>query len=91
MRFQNFPVTIPPRASSSINDCIIIACLNWFIVAAVAVELAIAQAMRMDPIFGRVSQAKDARVAAIYSGRGKPQLFNGSKSMFTVRKRKLFV
>ena len=57
----------------------------------VAAELAIAQAMRMDPIFGRVSQAKDARVAAIYSGRGKPQLFNGSKSIFTARKRKLFV
>lgn len=57
----------------------------------IAAELAIAQALKMDPIFGRVNQREDPRIRALYSERTKSQLFTNSRSMFTNKKRKLFV
>ena len=57
----------------------------------VAAELAIAQAIKMDPILGRVSGKIDDRVAAWYSKDKHPhQLFNISNGMFRKNKHKIF-
>lgn len=59
----------------------------------VAAELAIAQALKMDPIMGRVGGSGDDRVLSMYS-RNKKQnrLFNEpSQGLFANKKRKLFV
>jgi len=59
----------------------------------VAAELAIAQALKMDPIMGRVGGSGDSRVAALFSKKPtERRLFNSSSSgMFgTKTKRKLF-
>jgi len=56
----------------------------------VAAELAIAQAMRMDPIMGRVGKEDDQRVTALYKGKHKPTLFPQSRGMFPIKKHKLF-
>jgi hypothetical protein len=60
----------------------------------VAAELAIAQALKMDPIMGRVGGSGDSRVAALFSkDRTKNKLFNDSSGgLFTNRNknRKLF-
>jgi hypothetical protein len=47
----------------------------------VAAELAIAQALRMDPIMGRVGGSKDDRVTSLYSGKRKGnKLFSESST-----------
>jgi hypothetical protein len=56
----------------------------------IAAELAIAQAMRMDPIMGRVGRDDDIRVTALYRGKHKPTLFPQSRGMFPSKKHKLF-
>ena len=56
----------------------------------VAAELAIAQAMRMDPIFGKAGGNNDDRAKALFSSRPKNTLFTESRGMFTSNKRKLF-
>ena len=56
----------------------------------VAAELAIAQAMKMDPIFGKVGGSGDARVAALFSNKSKPRLFTESRGLFNSKKHKLF-
>ena len=56
----------------------------------IAAELAIAQAMRMDPIMGRVGKEDDKRITALYKGKHKPTLFPQSKGMFPSKKHKLF-
>lgn len=56
----------------------------------VAAELAIAQAMKMDPILGKVGGSGDARVAALFSNKTKPRLFSESRGLFNTRKHKLF-
>ena len=57
----------------------------------IAAELAIAQAIRMDPIIGRVGGSGDERVAALFSkDRPKPTLFTNSRGMFNRPKHKLF-
>jgi hypothetical protein len=57
----------------------------------VAAELAIAQAMKMDPIFGKAGASSDARVKSLYSRKNKPsKLFSNSANLFTNRKNKLF-
>lgn len=56
----------------------------------VAAELAIAQAMRMDPIMGRVGGSGDDRVKALFSPNKKNILFTESRGMFRQQKRKLF-
>lgn len=55
----------------------------------VAAELAIAQALKMDPIMGKVG-GPDERVASLFKRREKPQLFSESKGMFTRKTQKLF-
>jgi hypothetical protein len=59
----------------------------------VAAELAIAQALKMDPIMGKIGGSEDARVKSLYSGKPSNRLFNESSHMFDSSrkyKRKLF-
>ena len=57
----------------------------------VAAELAIAQALKMDPIFGKIGGTNDDRVKSLYSKKLKSNmLFSSSKNMFNTRKNKLF-
>jgi hypothetical protein len=56
----------------------------------VAAELAIVQAMKMDPIFGRVKEESDGRVKALYSHREKQILFASSRGVFNKRKGRIF-
>jgi hypothetical protein len=57
----------------------------------IAAELAIAQALKMDPILGKIGGTTDERVKSLYSKKGKNnKLFSSSKNMFNTRKNKLF-
>ena len=57
----------------------------------IAAELAIAQALKMDPIFGKIGGTNDDRVKSLYSKKIKSNtLFSSSKNMFNTRKNKLF-
>jgi hypothetical protein len=56
----------------------------------IAAELAIAQALKMDPIMGRVGGSGDERVAALFKSKPKNQLFTDSRGLFNTKKRKLF-
>jgi len=56
----------------------------------IAAELAIAQAVKMDPIIGKVGGSGDPRVAALFKPNKKNQLFTESRGLFTKRKNKLF-
>jgi hypothetical protein len=57
----------------------------------IAAELAIAQAVKMDPIIGRVGGSGDPRVAALFKPNRKNQLFTESRGMFNKNKKsKLF-
>jgi hypothetical protein len=57
----------------------------------IAAELAIAQALKMDPIMGRIGGTNDDRVKSLYSKKLKTnKLFSSSKNMFNTRKNKLF-
>lgn len=56
----------------------------------IAAELAIAQAMRMDPIMGRVGGSADPRTMSMFTKRPKNQLFTESRGMFRP-KHKLFL
>jgi hypothetical protein len=57
----------------------------------IAAELAIAQALKMDPILGKIGGTSDDRVKSLYSKKIKSgKLFNSSKNMFNTRKNKLF-
>jgi hypothetical protein len=57
----------------------------------VAAELAIAQAIKMDPIMGRVGGAGDERINALFRKRANPTLFPGGRNMFNRKKNKLFI
>ena len=56
----------------------------------VAAELAIAQALKMDPIFGKVGGSDDSRISSLYKKRIKTALFTGSRGIFKGSKRKIF-
>jgi len=57
----------------------------------VAAELAIAQALKMDPIMGRAGGSGDDRVKAMFSSKQKNTLFSESRGMFNnSKKHKLF-
>lgn len=56
----------------------------------IAAELAIAQAMKMDPIMGKISGSSDARVQAMYANKKKNSLFSESRGLFNTKKSKLF-
>ena len=57
----------------------------------VAAELAIAQALKMDPILGKVGGSGDERVKAFFSSRPKNTLFSESRGLFNTKKSKLFI
>lgn len=56
----------------------------------IAAELAIAQALKMDPILGKVGGSGDERVASLFRPKQKNVLFTESQGLFNNRKRKLF-
>lgn len=56
----------------------------------IAAELAIAQAMKMDPIMGRVGDKGDVRIQSMHLPKKKNKLFGGSGSLFPGQKHKLF-
>jgi hypothetical protein len=57
----------------------------------IAAELAIAQALKMDPILGKIGGSNDDRVKSLYSKKLKSnKLFSSSKNMFNTRQNKLF-
>lgn len=56
----------------------------------VAAELAIAQAMKMDPIIGKVKDTQDVRIRSLYGNKKGNKLFTGSSNLFQGNKRKLF-
>jgi len=56
----------------------------------VAAELAIAQAMKMDPIMGKVSSSDDSRIRSLYKTRKNNVLFTESRGLFVKHKNKLF-
>ena len=55
----------------------------------ISAELAIALAMKMDPIYGKAG-SDDSRIKAMYVKRKSSPLFTNSKGMFIRRKQKLF-
>lgn len=56
----------------------------------VAAELAIAQAIKMDPIMGRVGGSGDGRIKSLSANRAKNPLFTESRGLFNRKKQKLF-
>lgn len=56
----------------------------------IAAELAIALAMKMDPIMGVIGDKQDERVAAIFAKKKPRSLFSDSKGMFNTQKNKMF-
>ena len=54
----------------------------------IAAELAIAQAMKMDPIMGMIGGSGDARVQAMHNPKKINRLFGGGSSLFTTVKTK---
>ena len=56
----------------------------------VAAELAIALAMKMNPVFGKIGGQGDVRIEALYSKKKKRVLFENSSKLFNNKKNKLF-
>ena len=56
----------------------------------VAAELAIAQAIKMDPIFGKVSDKKDSRIESLGKKRNKNLPARRAGALFPKQKNKLF-
>jgi hypothetical protein len=57
----------------------------------VAAELAIAQALKMDPILGKVGGSGDERLKAFFKPNRNNQLFTESRGLFQRKKSKLFI
>ena len=56
----------------------------------IAAELAIAQALKMDPIMGRIGSNKDPKLDGYFKPNKKNQLFTESRGLFNRRKNKMF-
>jgi hypothetical protein len=56
----------------------------------IAAELAIALAMKMDPLYGRVGEKQDIRIDSLYAKKKKNRLFSESSGIFNNKQRKLF-
>jgi hypothetical protein len=56
----------------------------------IAAELAVALAMKMDPIMGKIGSAGDGRIQSMFNTKQKNRLFTESRGMFPKRKNKLF-
>jgi len=57
----------------------------------VASELAIAMAVKLDPLMGIIGGDNDARIASLYVKRKNNILFTQTKSLFNNKKRKIFI
>jgi hypothetical protein len=57
----------------------------------IAAELAVALAMKMDPIMGKIGSAGDGRIQSMFNTKQKNRLFTESRGMFPKRKNKLFI
>jgi hypothetical protein len=56
----------------------------------IAAELAVALAMKLDPIIGKGAGNEDVRISSMHKKNKKSTLFSESKGMFNTRKNKLF-
>ena len=56
----------------------------------IAAELAIALAMKLDPILGRVGDKEDVRLTSMHKKNKKNKLFTESRGLFGRKKNKLF-
>ena len=56
----------------------------------IAAELAVALAMKMDPIMGKIGKSGDGRIESMFNTKQKNRLFTESRGMFPKRKNKLF-
>jgi len=56
----------------------------------IAAELAIALAMKLNPMIGKIGGTGDPRIASLFSKKEKLKLFSPSKGMFGSQKNKLF-
>lgn len=57
----------------------------------IAAELAIALAMKMDPIMGKIGSKGDDRLNSLYNPKQKNKLFTDSRGLFNKRKNKIFI
>jgi len=56
----------------------------------IAAELAIALAMKLDPIMGKIGATKDDRIQSMHNPKQKNRLFTESRGLFKSRKHKIF-
>ena len=56
----------------------------------VAAELAIALAMKMDPIYGKIGKEDDLRLKSLYTKKITKQVFSQSRSIFAKSNKKMF-
>jgi len=56
----------------------------------IAAELAVALAMKLDPILGRVGDKEDVRLTSMFNKNKKNKLFTESRGLFNRKKNKLF-
>jgi hypothetical protein len=56
----------------------------------IAAELAVALAMKLDPIIGKIGGEQDVRITSMFTKNKKNTLFTQSRSMFNTPKSKLF-
>jgi hypothetical protein len=56
----------------------------------IAAELAIALAMKLDPIMGKIGAGGDDRIKSMFASKKKNKLFTESRGMFNTRKNKIF-
>ena len=56
----------------------------------IAAELAIALAMKLDPILGKAGEQQDVRLTSMVNRNKKNKLFTQSRGLFNRKKNKLF-
>ncbi len=56
----------------------------------IAAELAIALAMKLDPIMGKIGAGGDDRIKSMFASKQKNKLFTESRGLFNTRKNKIF-
>ena len=57
----------------------------------IAAELAIALAMKLDPIMGKIGSGGDDRIKSMFASKQKNKLFTESRGLFNKRKNKIFI
>jgi hypothetical protein len=56
----------------------------------IAAELAVALAMKLDPVMGKIGGEQDVRIKSMFTKSKKNKLFTESRTMFNTPKNKLF-